>query len=481
MANKKKVVTQRTPKEIGGVLFFTDDIGLATAMADGTVEQAIEAYQTLKHNDKDAVLAMPDMHHGYGLPVGGVYASFLDDKDGGIVSPGAVGFDIGCGVRFGVVDGISEVDLRKAQNELGGALDRNVTAGLGQGRDTSLPHKDFVNMLLGGARWAVQNGFGLPQDLEHLEEHGGIVLDLSVDEVERLISKRAFERAYTQVGTLGSGNHFAELGFIKTVFDKETAEAWGMSQGQATVFIHTGSRAFGHQVATDYVNKAASWFEETGKPAPRNKNLVWLPTNLDIGKDYLIAMNLAANFAFANRQMIFHLVRKALNEVLGVKPEDVRLVWGLHHNMAKVENHHNERYLVHRKGATRAFGPSRAAKETPQFAQTGQPVLVPGSMGTMSYIMAAQDSVGNEMSFATSNHGSGRVMSRKKAEKNIRAEELEEQLTSQGILVRRHGEKDFVQEAPQAYKDSDWVSGLVEEFGIARRVVGHFPIVVLKG
>lgn len=420
----------------------------------------------------EPALAMPDIHWGYGFPVGGVAA--FDPEAGGVVSPGGIGFDINCGVRL-LVSNLSREELEPHKSRLADLLYREVPSGVGSERkDVRFSRKELKEILREGAGWLVKRGFGNPEDLRFIESEGRLPW-ANPDKV----SERAFERGAPQLGTLGSGNHFLEVQYVDQIYDPEAAEALGLFPGQVTVLIHTGSRGLGHQVCQDYVERFL-------KVAPRygielvDKQLAAAPIQSPEGQDYLQAMAAAANFAFANRQLIAHFVREAF-EKAGFPPKahGLRVLYDLAHNNAKFEEHKGRRVLVHRKGATRAFGPHHP-EIPPEYRKVGQPVLVPGDMGRYSFVLVGTEKA-MEVSFGSSCHGAGRKMSRHQAKKVARTRNLVRELESQGILVRAATRATVDEEMPEAYKDVSEVVKVVEGAGIGRIVARLRPLIVVKG
>jgi tRNA-splicing ligase RtcB len=420
-------------------------------------------------------LAMPDIHQGYGFPIGGVVATKLPD---GVISPGGVGYDINCGVRL-LGTNLDEEELKPHLSELATSLYKNCPSGVGKGGTLKLRNKDFDRLLHQGAKWAVKAGYARPEDVERTEESGR--LD-AADAV--VVSDRAWKRGIGQVGTLGAGNHFIEVDLIEEVYDEEAAAAMGLVKGRVAVQIHCGSRGFGHQICTDYVRRFQETIHKYGITLP-DRELVCAPFNSPEGKDYYAAMCTAANYAFANRQVLTHHVRRSFEEALQGKVSDwdVFQVYDIAHNMAKVETHEvNGKRIevcVHRKGATRAFGPGFEGLP-PAYRDIGQPVLVPGSMGTASWVLVGTPG-SMAQTFGSTCHGAGRTMSRTKAKKTVRGEELRDELKQQGISVRAGSMRGLAEEAPIAYKDVDEVVRVVHEAGIARQVARLTPLAVVKG
>jgi tRNA-splicing ligase RtcB len=417
-------------------------------------------------------LAMPDIHQGYGFPIGGVAAT---DFETGVVSPGGVGFDINCGVRL-IRTSLGVEELRPKLRELVDQVFRDVPCGAGGEGPLRVTAPDLDRVLGKGARWMVENGFGDPRDIEFSEERGCIA-DADPDAV----SARAKERGRPQLGTLGGGNHFLEIQFVEQVHDQDAARAMGIAEGQAVVLVHCGSRGLGHQVCTDFLAQMGGAMKRYGIALP-DRQLACVPTQSPEGQAYLGAMRASANFAWANRQAILHFLRGSFARIFG-KDARLDLVYDVCHNIAKRERHDvdgEERdVLVHRKGATRAFPPGhRDLPET--YRETGQPVLIPGSMGTASWILVGAPRAMKE-TFGSVCHGAGRLMSRTAAKKGRDAGAVRRQLEERGILVRSQTRDGILEEVPEAYKDVDAVIEVVSEAGLARKVARLRPIGVIKG
>ncbi len=418
-----------------------------------------------------ASYVMPDAHQGYGFPIGGV-AAF--DPDDGIISPGGVGYDINCGVRL-LRTGFDEADVTDRRRELLAGIFEAVPAGVGKGGLTKLSRAALRDVLVRGAEWAVENGFGRPEDLERTEERGRM-RDASADDV----SERALERGLAQLGTLGSGNHFLEIQKVLEIYDEAAAGAFGLTgPGQVLVMIHCGSRGLGHQVATDFIEAMENAFGVAGLP---DRELVHAPFKSPEGQRYYRSMGAAVNYAFANRQMIAHGVRGVFARVLG-GAEGMDQVYDVCHNVAKVEEHDSDgrsrRLVVHRKGATRSFGPGRS--ELPAgFRAAGQPVIIPGSMGTASFLLAGTREA-EALSWGSTAHGAGRVMSRHEALRRFRGERIRDDLARRGIELRSTSWKGVAEEASEAYKDVDEVVRVSDGVGLGRLVAKVVPIGVMKG
>ena len=400
-------------------------------------------------------LAMPDVHEGYGFPIGGVAAVGADD---GVISPGGIGYDINCGVRL-LRANVTIDDVQPVLDRLARSVAREVPSGTGRGGPLRLKRPDLDLILRDGASRAVEMGYGLPEDLKHIESQGRLDgADPSA------VSEAARERGHDQLGTIGSGNHFVEIDRIDEIYDSDTAEQYGLVRGGIVIQIHTGSRGLGHQVATDSIRVMTKAMPRYGIDLP-DRELACAPLSSGEGKQYLRAMSAAANFAFANRQLITAAIRRAWKQQF---PGDaLSIVYDVAHNVAKVERYPGVgEVVVHRKGATRAF--------------PGQPVLIPGSMGTASYLLLGEEKSMTE-TFGSSCHGAGRRMSRTKARAEIRIEDLRGRLRSQGIVAEAGSSKGLVEEAPEAYKDIDAVVDVVHRAGIARKIARFRPIGVVKG
>jgi len=418
-----------------------------------------------------AALAMPDIHQGYGFPVGGLAATEVPD---GVVSPGGVGYDINCGVRL-LAAPFSADELGERRTELAHEIARAVPAGAGKGGSLELHGRNLERVLTDGAPALVRDhGLGSDDDLERTESGGS----LPGAEPEA-VSDRARERGAPQLGTLGSGNHFIEIQRVDRLFDRAAADAFGLREGQVTVLIHSGSRGLGHQVCTDYVRRMDAVLGRYGIELP-DRQLSCAPISSPEGRAYLGAMAAAANFAWANRQAIAHRIREAIARVVGDDAASAtRQVYDVAHNVAKVERHGGREVCVHRKGATRAFPPG--SDDIPAaYADAGQPVFIPGSMGTSSFVLAGRGG-SMERSFGTTCHGAGRSLSRTAARKRIGGAELRRELEERGIAVRSPSNKGLAEEAPFAYKDVERVVEVVERAGLAARVAQLRPIGVVKG
>ena len=448
---------------------FADDVLLEAIRGDRSLEQ-LQNVATLP-GIVGAALAMPDIHQGYGFPVGGVAATELPD---GVISPGGVGYDINCGVRLLALP-LDTGELGRRIEPLVHELSRAVPAGAGKHGELRLEGAGLDRLLVEGPRMLVrENGIGTDDDLERTESGGCLP---GADPVA--VSERARARGAGQVGTIGSGNHFIEVQRVDRIFDDPTAAAFGLREEQVTVLIHSGSRGFGHQVCTDYVRAMDTAIRRLGITLP-DRQLACAPLSSPEGQAYLAAMAAAANFAFANRQAMAHRVRQVVERILGASAASgTRQVYDVAHNVAKVETHQGKQVCVHRKGATRAF-PAGSLEIPAAYREVGQPVFVPGSMGTASYVLAGEPGA-MELSFGTTCHGAGRRMSRTGARRQIGGAELRRRLEADGIVVRCPSNKGLAEEAPFAYKDVERVVDVVEAAGLARRVARLRPLGVVKG
>jgi tRNA-splicing ligase RtcB len=455
------------------VHIFADPELLEAALGDKSIEQAINS-ATLP-GLVGQVLVMPDVHQGYGFPIGGIAASRYPD---GIISPGAIGYDINCGVRL-LATRIPYEKIEPYLDELADSLYQNCPSGVGVSGHILLSKQELKRVCREGAGWALKHGYASRNDLDRTEETGCLA---GAD--PEAVSERAMQRGRSQLGTLGAGNHFIEVEIVEQVFDEKAAAAMGLRIGQLAVQIHCGSRGFGHQICSDYVREFQEAVRRYNIHLP-DRELVCAPLNSVEGERYLAAMNCAANYAFCNRQVLAHYARKAFEEVLTghVSDWDLYQVYDIAHNMGKLETHvlagKEVRVCVHRKGATRAFGPG--FKGLPDvYRSLGQPVLVPGSMGTASWVLLGTEG-SMRQSFGSSCHGAGRVMSRKQAKREVRGSDLRQHLEAEGIHIRAGSMSGLAEEAPRAYKDVDRVIEVVVGAGIAAKVARLKPLVVIKG
>jgi tRNA-splicing ligase RtcB len=422
---------------------------------------------------RKAAIVMPDGHEGYGFPIGGVAAT---DIEHGVISPGGIGYDINCGVRL-LTSSASFTKVKDKIPDLAHEISRMVPKGVGRSGKLVLSDAEMNNVLTNGAKWAIANGYGLEEDLAHMESNGRLAeADAS------MVSDHAKQRGHDQLGTIGAGNHFVEIDRVEEIFDSKTARAFGLAEGQIVILIHTGSRGLGHQVATDYLRTFLKAMPEYGLKIP-DRELACAPFASIDGQQYFKAMSAAANFAWCNREIITWEVRQSWEYIMKEAGSNLNLLYDVAHNIAKIEEHKiqgkKRNVIVHRKGATRAFGPG--SKEIPEaFHKIGQPVLIPGSMGTHSYVLVGtKESM--ERSFGSSCHGAGRRMSRTAAKKAVDAPTLKKELLGKGISVEAGSYKGLAEEAPLAYKDVDLVVETVHRAKLATKVAKLSPIGVIKG
>ncbi|MDD5338946.1 MAG: RtcB family protein [Dehalococcoidales bacterium] len=421
-------------------------------------------------------LAMPDIHWGYGFAIGGVAATRVSD---GVISPGGVGFDINCGVRI-MRTNLTKEDVAPKIKTLIDALFNAVPSGVGSKGVIKLRAGEIDEVLVKGSRWAVEKGYGVGEDLETTEEHGEMK---NVDTTK--VSGRAKERGIPQLGTLGSGNHFLEVGVVDEIYDENAAKAMGIERvGQIMLYVHCGSRGLGHQVADDYIKSMMQAMPKYGIQVP-DRQLVCVPVSSNEGSAYLSAMRGAANYAWANRQCITHWVREAFCRVMGLSPKEagLELIYDVTHNIAKLEEHEvagkNERLCVHRKGATRAFPAGH--KDVPEkYKAVGQPILIPGDMGRMSYILVGTEQAMRE-TFGSTCHGAGRLQSRAALKRKLSGQDVLKDLEARGIAVRAGSLSGLAEEAPEAYKDVADVVRVADGAGISKKVARTRPLAVVKG
>ena len=419
-----------------------------------------------------ASYAMPDAHWGYGFPIGGVAA--FDPDAGGVVSAGGVGFDISCGVRC-LHTGLKRADILPAQEALVEALYHRIPAGVGSTGAIHLNTEEMDAMLVGGAKWAVERGWGVAEDLERIEEHGRMLGAKPGD-----VSQQAKKRQRDEMGTLGSGNHYLEVQEVTAVFDEPSARIFGLKPGDIVVMIHCGSRGLGHQIGTEFLKRMVIDAARYGITLP-DRELACAPINSDVGQEYLGAMRAAINCALANRQILTHLVRQVFADVL--PQAQLQLIYDVSHNTCKVEEHRanggSRKLYVHRKGATRAFGPGHP--DVPEaLREAGQPVLIGGSMGTGSYVLAGTRQ-SEALAFSSACHGAGRAMSRHQALRTWKGRQVVDELRARGILIRSPSMRGVAEEAPNAYKDVSAVVDAADAAGLARKVARLEPLVCIKG
>jgi len=454
-------------------LIYADDKLMVNIRMDKAPEQVSNA--AMLPGIVKYALAMPDIHWGYGLPIGGVVAT--DIENGGVVTPGGIGFDINCGVRL-IKTNLTLEEIKPKINDIVNVLFSNVPAGVGSTGKIRVTPDEEEKLLVKGARWAVERGYGRKEDLEYTEEKG----ELKGADPSK-VSKRAYERGKRQSGTLGSGNHFLEVQVIDEIYDEKAAAVFGLSKGQATVMIHSGSRGFGYQVCDEYSKSMLRCLEKYGISVP-DRQLACAPVTSPEGKAYIGAMACAANYAWSNRQCLMHLTRLVFEKVFGRSEKDLGmdLVYDVAHNIGKFEKHKiNEKektLFIHRKGATRAFGAGHP--EIPDdYREVGQPVIIPGDMGRNSYLLVGTAKA--EETFFSTCHGAGRLMSRKAAIAACRGRSLTRELADKGIMVKSAGSSTLAEEAPEAYKDVNDVVDVVHNAGISKKVCRMKPLGVVKG
>lgn len=456
------------------VIVFADDVLIEKMKQDLTLKQATNV--ACLPSVQEAVYVLPDGHQGYGFPIGGIAATAIDE--GGVVSPGGIGYDINCGVRL-LRTNLDYKDIKPKLTELVEELHRNVPSGVGSEGKVKLTPQQLDQVLSEGVAWAVDKGFGWKEDMDHMEQHGS--WELADPSKVSIIAK---QRGASQLGTLGAGNHFLEIQIVDKIFDPQVAKALGVDhEGQVMVMVHTGSRGLGHQIASDYLQIMERAMKKYNIQLP-DRELAAVPFESREGQDYFHAMAAGANFAWTNRQLITHWVRESFGRVFGTDPEkfDLHIVYDVAHNIAKIEEYNIEgkrkKVLVHRKGATRAFPPG--SPEIPaDHRNIGQVVLIPGSMGTASYVMVGIPE--GRRTWYTAPHGAGRWMSREAAVRNYPANIVVETLAEKGIVVRAATRRVIAEEAPGAYKDVDRVAKVAHEVKIAKLVMRLRPIGVTKG
>lgn len=453
---------------VPGRFFLSDE--LTKTLEEGALQQLanVATMPGIIHNS----LAMPDIHWGYGFPIGGV-AAF--EYDTGVISPGGVGFDINCGVRL-LTTPLKPSDLVKKKEILDNLFDA-VPVGVGARSSLRLSEKQLEKMMTDGAGFAVEEGYGNSDDIIHCEEQGRMK---EADPAH--VSRKARTRGVPQSGTLGAGNHFLEIQIVEEIYDDEAAKAYGVEQGQVCMMVHCGSRGLGHQVCTDHLQVLEHAVSKYHISLP-DKQLACAPLTSPEGKAYFGGMAAAANYAWANRQIITHQIRKVLTGMCGIGYDDIRLVYDVAHNVAKIEEHaingERTKICVHRKGATRAFGPG--CPDVPaDYTHVGQPVIIPGSMGSSSYLLKGTD-VAMSRTFGSTCHGAGRVLSRSQAKKKIQGKNIRETLGRAGIMVKAPHDGAIAEEAPDAYKSSSEVVSVVHNLGLSRLVARLEPLGVIKG
>ena len=445
---------------------YADEKLLNKAFEDRSIEQLINV-ATLP-GIVNWSLAMPDIHEGYGFPIGGVAA--LDLKEG-VISPGGVGYDINCGVRLLRSD-LKDEEIKPHLVNLMDQIQRDVPSGVGRGGGIKLNPESMKNVLEKGIKWVVTKGYGEKEDIEHCEEEGAMA-----GAEAAAVSQRAKDRGKDQLGTLGSGNHFLEVQRVEEIFDQEVAKIFGLFQNQVSLMIHSGSRGLGHQVCADYVRIMHQIIPKYQIKLP-DPELAAVPFNSSEGQKYFGAMAASANYAWSNRQLMTYLIRKSWRKILGNKAGQLELVYDVAHNVAKIEEHQGRKVCLHRKGATRSFTANHPEVPT-AYRQIGQPVLIPGTMGTASYILVGTEKA--KESFFSVCHGAGRLLSRHAAIKQVQGGQLRRQLEEKGVIVRCFSNRGLAEEAPLAYKDINNVVEVVVKAGLAKLVARLKPMGVVKG
>lgn len=457
---------------VDGIIYTSDDL-LQQVKADQAPQQLVNVAHL--PGLAGPVVAMPDIHWGYGFPIGGVAAM---DSDKGVISPGGVGYDINCGVRL-VRTGFDKTGIIPRIPALIESLFRNIPCGVGEKGRIPLTRKQLFRVLQEGSCWAVEQGYGCDDDLLYTEESGCMA-----GANPAALSDRAVQRGLPQLGTLGSGNHFLEIQSVSKIYDQETAAAWGLHENQVVIMIHSGSRGLGYQVCDDSLDTMVKAMDMYAISVP-DRQLCCAPIDSPEGRAYFAAMAAAANYAWANRQIIMHWVRRSFEQVLNVSAAcaNMELVYDVAHNIAKFERHFRDgdeqELLVHRKGATRAFAPEHPALPD-RYRSTGQPVLIPGDMGTASYVLAGTQKAMSD-SWGSCCHGAGRVMSRTAAVRAGKNRNITAELARRGIHVKSRGHRTLLEESPEAYKDIHSVVDVVEHAGLARKIIRMTPLGVIKG
>jgi tRNA-splicing ligase RtcB len=462
--------TVRKDMRVPAYIFASHEI-LTSLLKDKSLEQLINV--TTLPGIQIAALLMPDAHEGYGFPIGGVAATSYPE---GVISPGGIGYDINCGVRL-LRSKLTRKDIINHLDDLSKELYKQIPSGVGKGGPFKLKLKEVDAVLRKGVEWAIDLGYGPQEHLKYIESHGRL---READPGK--VSSTAKKRGHDQLGTIGSGNHFVEIDRVGEIFDVKGALAMGLEKDQVVVLIHTGSRGLGHQNATDYIRLMMSKMDDYGIKIP-DRELACLPLNSATGKDYFASMAAAANYAWCNREMITWEIQKAWSNLFGASGGILELVYDVAHNIAKIETHRVgkklKKLIVHRKGATRAFGPQH--EELPErYCDIGQPVLIPGSMGTSSYVLAGCQ-LSHEKSLGSACHGAGRRLSRRSARRQVRSRELQDELRERGIYIQAGSLAGIAEEAPIAYKDVNLVVESVHQNGLAKKVAKITPMAVIKG
>jgi tRNA-splicing ligase RtcB len=466
------LIPKRGAMRVPGLIFSSSEL-MPSIKGDQSLQQVVNVAQLpgiVKH-----ALAMPDIHWGYGFPIGGVAAFDMED---GIISPGGVGYDINCGVRL-LSTALPANEVKPMMRGLITELFRAIPTGVGSRGKLRLSKKEESKVAVEGALWAVNKGLGTREDLERTEDRGAIS---GAD--PGAVSERAYKRGHDELGTLGSGNHFLEVQEVQEIYDQRVADVYHLFEGQLTVLIHTGSRGFGHQICDDFLKQMGTHVRELGFALP-DRQLACAPIKSDIGRRYLSAMACAANYAWANRQIIMHWTKEVFERALGISPADLKmeLLYDVCHNIAKLETHVVEggemTLCVHRKGATRSLPP--AHPNVPErYKKVGQPVLIPGDMGTCSYVLAGAQGAMEE-TFGSTCHGAGRVLSRRQAIRATKGRAIQRELEDRGIFVQSRGKTTLREEISEAYKDVSLVVEAVHMAGLAVKVAKMRPLGVIKG
>ena len=449
------------------VIIYASEPLLKEMEKDLCLQQMINVSQ-LQGIEKNAIV-LPDAHQGYGFSIGGVAAFNLNN---GIISPGGVGFDINCSVRL-LKTNLKADDFKGKEKEIVKALFNKIPTGIGKGSRIKISEKDLEEIMVKGAEWAIEKGYGYKEDYIFSEENGRMK-----EADPSCVSKKAISRGINQLGSIGSGNHFLEIQIVDKIIDKKTAEVFGLEENQIVIMIHCGSRGFGHQIASDYIEIIDKEYGHENLP---DRQLIGSPIKSEIGKKYYKAMCAAANFAFCNKQILTHLVREVMKTFF--KNIEINVVYDICHNIAKFEEHEingkKEILCVHRKGATRSYGPGK--KELPEkYQKVGQPILIPGSMGTASYVLVGTKEA-EKLSFSSTAHGAGRLMSRHQAMKSLNKEKVEKELEKNKVFFMTRSVKGLLEEAPDVYKDIDEVVKVSDELGIGKIVARLKPMIVIKG
>ena len=466
MKKYENIIPKEEGMNVPGVIYASKEL-FDLVKGDKTIEQVKNVARLPGIIGKS--IALPDCHRGYGFPIGGV-AAF--DMKKGVVSPGGVGYDINCGVLL-LKTNLSKKDLEKKEEKIADAIQKKIPSGLGRGSPFQISYKELDRILEGGSKYLVEKGYGVKEDYLFCEEEGCMK-----GASAKLVSERAKKRGIGQLGTIGAGNHFLDILSVEEIFDKKTAGVFGLKKNQIVILIHCGSRGLGHQVASDYIKKME---EEYGIENLPDRELVCAPLNSKLGKEYLSARAAAANFAFANKQIITFWLREVFRDFF--PNSKIEFLYEVCHNIAKIEEYNIDgkkmKVCVHRKGATRSYGKNR--KEVPKkYREVGQPVLIPGSMGTASYVMVGTKK-SEELTFGSSVHGAGRKMSRTSAVKSIKGRDTKSKLSSKKILIRSSSERLISEESPEVYKDIDEVVKIVGELGISKKVAKLSPRIVIIG